>query len=154
MKIFRVNKDIEIVCRAENTRTGFRHLATLIIGDDEVDKAKCTYINRTWERYEFESVMAKLAQSPAMTDWQRKRVQSYVHSKKRVENSLKPLKTIASVMALGDVLTSNQKESNDWKKRMLKAGLESRGLIMPEDWDTLDEDTKTARLNGAIKFLK
>ena len=98
--------------------------------------------------------MAKLAQSPAMTDWQRKRVQSYVHSKKRVENSLKPLKTIASVMALGDVLTSNQKESNDWKKRMLKAGLESRGLIMPEDWDTLDEDTKTARLNGAIKFLK
>jgi len=47
-----------------------------------------------------------------------------------------------------------QKESNDWKARMLKAGLENKGLIMPEDWDTLSENDKEARLNAVINCLK
>lgn len=61
---------------------------------------------------------------------------------------------IAGVMALGDIFGSDQKESNDWKTRMLKAGLENRGLIMPDDWDTLDEATKERRLNAVIETLK
>ena len=65
------------------------------------------------------------------------------------------LKTIATVMKLGDIFQSdkaggNQKSRNDWKARMLKAGLEGRGLIMPDDWDTLDEATKEARMDGVI----
>ena len=65
------------------------------------------------------------------------------------------LKTIATVMRLGDIFQSdkaggNQKSRNDWKTRMLKAGLEGRGLIMPDDWDTLDEATKEARMDGVI----
>ena len=64
------------------------------------------------------------------------------------------LKTVANVMALGDLFGETQKEKNDWKARMLKAGLENKGLIMPEDWDQLDEATKTARLDGAIEALK
>lgn len=63
------------------------------------------------------------------------------------------LKTIAMVAKLGEVLTDNQKASNDWKARMLKAGLENRGLIMPEDWAELSEDEKERRLNGAIAEL-
>ncbi|HJZ24632.1 MAG TPA: hypothetical protein VJ201_09360, partial [Candidatus Babeliales bacterium] len=64
------------------------------------------------------------------------------------------LKSIATIAMLGDVLGKSQKESNDWKTRMLKAGLEGKGLIMPDDWDTLSEDTKEARLNGALSQLK
>ncbi|KKT23937.1 MAG: hypothetical protein UW07_C0019G0016 [Candidatus Nomurabacteria bacterium GW2011_GWF2_43_8] len=45
------------------------------------------------------------------------------------------------------------KESNDWKARMLRAGLEGRGLIMPDDWDTLPEAEKTKRLDGALANL-
>lgn len=69
-------------------------------------------------------------------------------------DKLKALKNVASVMALGNILGGNQKEKNDWKTRMLKAGLEGRGLIMPEDWNELDEATKEARLNAVIESLK
>lgn len=64
------------------------------------------------------------------------------------------LKRIAMVAKLGDIFGRDQKEKNDWKARMLKAGLENRGLIMPDDWDTLSEEDKETRLNGAIEQLK
>jgi hypothetical protein len=54
---------------------------------------------------------------------------------------------------MGELFCDNQKDKNDWKVRMLKAGLENKGLIMPEDWNTLDEDTKQARLDGVIKIM-
>ena len=63
------------------------------------------------------------------------------------------LKTVAMIANLGNVFGKTQKEKNDWKARMLKAGLENKGLIMPDDWDNLDEATKEARLNGAIEQL-
>ncbi len=46
---------------------------------------------------------------------------------------------------LGEVMTDNKKGSNDWKTRMLKAGLQDKGLIMPEEKET--------RLNGVIGVL-
>ena len=63
------------------------------------------------------------------------------------------LKTIAMVAKMGEIFGANQKEKNDWKARMLKAGLESKGLIMPDDWNTLSEDEKEKRLNRAIEQL-
>ena len=63
------------------------------------------------------------------------------------------LKTTKLVACLGDVFCNTQKENNDWKARMLKAGLENRGLIMPEDWDSLTEDEKEVRLNKVMSCL-
>lgn len=64
------------------------------------------------------------------------------------------LRTVAFIAMMGDVFhKGDAKASNDWKARMLRAGLEGRGLIMPEDWDSLTEDEKTRRLDGAIKNL-
>lgn len=60
MRTFKIDDNHEVVCVAENTRSGFRHLATLMYKGHEVDKAKCTYINRTWESYQFESVLSHL----------------------------------------------------------------------------------------------
>ncbi len=60
MKTFKINKKLLVVCVAESTRNGFRHLATLIVNGDERETAKCTYINRTWERYQYESVLNAL----------------------------------------------------------------------------------------------
>ena len=37
---------------------------------------------------------------------------------------------------------------------MLKAGLESKGLVMPEGWDQLDEESKQSRLDQVIDQLK
>ena len=60
MRIFKITPKIEIVCESQRTRNGFRHLATLMIDGRERDTAKCCYLNRTWERYEFQSVLNKL----------------------------------------------------------------------------------------------
>ena len=67
-----------------------------------------------------------------------------------IDNSLK---TIAMVAKMGEIFGTNQKEKNDWKVRMIKAGLENKGLIMPEDWNTLSENEKEKRLNRAIEQL-
>jgi len=64
------------------------------------------------------------------------------------------LRTIAGVAALGSIFCDNQKDANDWKARMIKAGLEGRGLIMPDNWNSLPEDEKTRRLDGAIAELR
>ena len=73
--------------------------------------------------------------------------------KDKEAEGLAGLCSIAMVAALGDVFGKTTKDKNDWKTRMLKAGLEGRGLIMPDDWDKLDEDTKQARLDGALGQL-
>jgi len=63
------------------------------------------------------------------------------------------LKSVAMVSKLGDIFGQTKKESNDWKVRMLKAGLENKGFSMPEDWETLSETDKERRLNGAIEQI-
>lgn len=70
------------------------------------------------------------------------------------KEDLSDFKTVSTVMALGDVLCQTDKEKNDWKMRMLKAGFEKRGLILPDDWDSLDEKTKEARLNAVMNEMK
>lgn len=54
-------------------------------------------------------------------------------------------KLVSMSMALGDVLNTDQKSTNDFKLRMLKAGF-IHGLDVPDDWDDLSEDEKTKRL--------
>lgn len=64
------------------------------------------------------------------------------------------LRAIGMVAKLGGIFhAGDQKATNDWKTRMLKAGLENKGLIMPDDWETLGEDEKERRLDGAIAQL-
>ena len=64
------------------------------------------------------------------------------------------LKSVAMIAKMGEFFAETQKDKNDWKARMLKAGLQDRGLIMPDDWDELDESEKEKRLNGAIAAIK
>lgn len=74
-------------------------------------------------------------------------------SKNRKDSGGDLLKAVAGVAALAAIFTTTQKESNDWKARMLKAGLSGRGLIMPADWDALSEDEKTNRLDKALAAI-
>lgn len=81
MKIFKVNENIEVVCEYEKTRNGFRHLATLIYNGRDVETVKCTYQNRTWERYEFQTVLGKLADtSEFLSDEERTLVNNFAKS--------------------------------------------------------------------------
>jgi hypothetical protein len=60
MRIFNLNNEYSIVCNWQNTRYGFRHLATLHKNGFEIAKAKTCYYNRTWERFEYETTLIKI----------------------------------------------------------------------------------------------
>ena len=151
MRIFKITKDIEVVCESESTRSGFRHLATLMRNGIEQEKAKCCYQNRTWERYQFQCVLNKLVEkSTNLSEEEKKVCKEFIDGDRTDWSDFKTTKMVAQ---LGELFCDNQKDKNDWKARMLKAGLENKGLIMPDDWDTLDEDTKTARLDAVIGVM-
>jgi len=60
MKSFQLNKEYQIVCETKSTRSGFKHEATLLHNGREIDSAKIIYYNRTWESYQYQSVLLKL----------------------------------------------------------------------------------------------
>lgn len=151
MKLFKINKRIEIVCNAEKTRSGFRHLATLFVNGTETGKAKCTYQNRTWERYEFQSVLSKVIGESDLFEDDKKICKDYIENYKETDTVMKSTMMVAS---LGNIFCDNKKDKNDWKKRMLKAGLGNRGLEFPDDWNRLSEDEKENRLNKSMEFMK
>ena len=156
MQVFKINKNLEVVCQSENTRYGFRHIATLQRnGWEKIGFAKVCYYNRTWESYEFESVLGKLADTKDLfSNSELKTFNRKIKNQFRKDDpALKNLKTIAGIAKLGEIFGQTQTEKNDWKTRILKAGLENKGLIIPDDWETLDENTKQIRLNKVIATL-
>jgi len=154
MKTFKINDEAEIVCEWKKTRTAFKHEATLIVNGYEHDKTKICYLNRTWESYEFESVIHKLLDKTGYLNEEDKKAFLDKCAGRAHEEVKSMFGSIGAVAKLGEIFhAGDQKASNDWKKRMLKAGLEGKGLIMPEDWEELSEDEKQKRLDGAIAQL-
>jgi len=163
-KWFEVDQNISIQCMTQNTSYGFRHVATLYLTSgtganykNERISDKACYYNRTWESFQYESILSsvigKAFETGAITKDQKATCDQYIKNGDRVEDDLKPLKTIAIVATLGSLFSDSQKTANDWKTRILRAGLSNKGLSIPEDWDTLTEDEKTKRLDGAISCL-
>ena len=73
-KLFQLEGDLSVLCDCEDTRYGFRHLATILRGGrlTRSKPAKACYYNRTWEPWEFHSVLHKLANSdPELTEAER-----------------------------------------------------------------------------------
>jgi hypothetical protein len=63
MKIFNLDTEYTVVCDTQDTRSGFKHVATLCRNGYEVCKTKICYYNRTWERFTYESVLQHLITS-------------------------------------------------------------------------------------------
>lgn len=152
MKSFRLNDRMEIVANYEKTRNGFRHRARLLVDGREVDQATASYQNRTWESYEFESVINRLIDKTSYINPEMKQRFKNKIAGKSHEETESQFKTVGMVAKLGDIMTRNKKESNVWKKRMLVAGM-GAGLQFPDTFDTLPEKTKTERLDKTIGFL-
>jgi len=55
-------KTATIYCRSVDTRYGFRHDAVMIVNGEPKFKAKACYYNRTWESYQYQSVLHNLAE--------------------------------------------------------------------------------------------
>ena len=150
MTTFQLTKNIRIEAEGYSTRYSWGHKAYLYINEQEAGYKKITYYNRTWESYTYETILWSIVEdSKRFTNRQKKYLYKVIKNWRDVESE-RSMKMIANIARMGELLTTTQKESNDWKSRMLKAGLSTSGLIMPEDWDTLSEDEKTKRLDGAI----
>ena len=152
--IFRVDDKTEIKAVSEKTRNGFRHRAILIVNGNQVDSATAHYLNRTWESYEYQSVIDNLIDkssyiSQDKKEGLKKKFEEASHQKIQGE-----FNTIGNIAKLGEVFGQTEKEKNAWKERMLKAGLGNRGLDFPEDWDKLSEKEKKKRLDKTIELMK
>ena len=153
MKSFKINNNLEIICEWKKTRNGFKHESTLLKNGIKIDSTKICYLNRTWESFEFESVIIRiLDKTKILSDKQKTKFLQEASGKVKEEIN-KEFGNISTIAKLGELFGQNQKEKNDWKARMLKAGLENKGFIMPDNWDKLSENDKTKRLDGVIEML-
>ena len=153
MKTFRINKEYQIVCDWQKIRNGFKHVAKLK-GPyfNTIAETKVYYLNRTWERFEYKTVIEKLLSfnTDIIPKGTQTRFLNKISGNVKKEIASK-FKSISMVAQMGNLLCENQTEKNDWKKRMLLAGLPE--LDIPEDWNTLNENDKETRLNNVIKEL-
>jgi len=147
MTKFQISKKIEVICEWKKTRNGFKHEATLLKNGQSILTVKECYINRTWECYEFDTVLNKLAEKSGM-----KEISEFVKNRKS-DRDTDNLKSVGMIAKLGEIFATTTKDKNDWKLRMLKAGLENKGLFMPDDWDSLTEEEKEKRLNNVTDLL-
>lgn len=150
MKIFKFNEQFEIACESQRTRSGFRHVAILHSHGEEVDRTKVCYLNRTWESFAFQTVLYKILQKNKFTSQEQENFMKSC-SEKSHSAMISTFNTIASVAMIGDIISDTQKDRVKWKERMVKAGLP---LEFPEDWDSLTDEDKEARLNLVIEQLR
>ena len=50
-------REVEFVNQSRSTRHGFAHDTTMFVDGREMTSATCHYLNRTWECYQYQSVM-------------------------------------------------------------------------------------------------
>jgi len=151
MRNFKITEDISVLCEYKKTRNGFKHEATLLINGFEKDKTKITYLNRTWESFEFESVAKKLInKTKELSEEDKIKCLNFFKGDLTDWTGFKTIKLIAG---LGEIFSKNQKDKNDWKKRILETGLGNKGFIIPKDWESLTEQEKEKRLNLVIEEL-
>lgn len=50
-------REVEFANQFRGTRSGFAHDTTMFVDGHRVAEATCHYINRTWEAYEYQTVM-------------------------------------------------------------------------------------------------
>lgn len=155
-KTFRLSECITIDCETYETRYSWGHKAYLLIDGQQEAYTKYVYYNRTWESYTYQSILGGIVEKACtmklISKEDKAKYQAIIKNDSFSQDG-NPFRTVAMIAKMGEVFRSNQKESNDWKARMLKAGLAGKGLTMPADWETLSESDKESRLNAVISEL-
>ena len=109
-------KEIEFRCYTTDTRSGFCHTAHLMGWEYDITDTKASYYNRTWERFEYESVL-KRAIEKLPTDV-RQQVYDQIIDGKAAEEEKKADEMVKSFEALHAGL------SDENKARLANSGIE------------------------------
>jgi len=57
---FKINERMKIIGKTQNTRNGFRHLVEFYRDDKLIESRSVSYLNRTWESYNYETAISNL----------------------------------------------------------------------------------------------
>ena len=109
-------KEIEFRCYTTDTRCGFCHTAHYVGWDYNLTDSKISYYNRTWERFEYESVL-KRAIEKLPTDV-RQQVYDQIIDHKAAEEEQKAEEQFEAFKSLHDSLSTENKE------RLANSGIE------------------------------
>jgi len=109
-------KEIEFRCYTTNTRCGFCHTAHYVGWDYSLTDTKASYYNRTWERFDYESVLKKaIDKLPADV---RQQVYDQLIDRKAAEEHEKAEAFIKSFESSYNALSTENKE------RLANSGIE------------------------------
>ena len=109
-------KEIEFRCYTTDTRCGFCHTAHYVGWDYEINDTKASYYNRTWERFEYESVLKRAIEKlPADV---RDEVYAQIIEGKAVEEEKKADEQFEAFKSLHESLSPENKE------RLANSGIE------------------------------
>ncbi len=153
---FIISNTEKIVGHTQSTRNGFRHLVEFVVNDRVVESRSVSYLNRTWESYNYETaikeLLRKMVKNRDLPESRVPKILDITAGRAKADLDAK-FGSIAGVAQLGEVFGQTLKEKNAWKLRMIKAGL-GDGFIVPDDWESLSEEEKAGRLDKIIKFMK
>jgi len=146
-KTFILREGESVECGWQNTRYGFRHLAVLRDGYTRVE-AKVCYYNRTWESYTYQTVLHKVIDKKYPEDIAKTYKNKVdAEAKQDCEGMFKSIKALA---LFSDLMGTTPSEKNQLKKRVLST---VPGIDFPDNWESLPEDEKSKRIDGALKIL-
>ena len=148
-KIFNISKTERIECYVGKTRNGFKHTAEFFKGNKMIEHRSVSYLNRTWERFEFDTVIEELLEKMKLSETVKARIKKAVEDI-NMGNRVSMDRSMLALTALGDVFYKNKAKKNEFKVRMLKA----KGVSFPSDWDSLSESVKEKRLKKVEQEMR
>lgn len=107
---------VEFRCHTTDTRSGFCHTAHLTGWDYDITDTKASYYNRTWERFDYESVLKRAIEKLPMDI--RQAVYDQIIERKAVEEEKQAEDMLNSFKSLHDGLNEENKE------RLANSGIE------------------------------
>jgi hypothetical protein len=128
----------------QDTSYGFRHIAEFYDANNYmIGYAKKCYYNRTWESYDYQTVIHAVIDAGSVDDPQALKEVIDMQERDKIDREFGML---GAILAVGDIIGETPGESADFKLRMLRARF-GEGLTVPEDWETLSDEVKNDRLN-------
>ena len=99
---------VEVRCHTTDTRSGFCHTAQLMGWDYDITDTKASYYNRTWERFDYESVLKRAIEK--LPKDIRQAVYDQIIERKAVEEEKQAEDMLNSFKSLHDGLSEENKE--------------------------------------------
>ena len=109
-------KEIEFRCYTTDTRCGFCHTAHYVGWDYELTDTKASYYNRTWEHFEYESVLKRAIDK--LPKEIRQQVYDQIIDGKAAEEEQKAEEMVEKFQKLHESLSDENKE------RLANSGIE------------------------------